>query len=121
DFLYRNTRLPGGRALEGELWYQQSDTEGLEGDDGAAGITLRVPSTNGFRGGVGLRELESNFHPALGFVDRRGVRSQSFDVGYTYRPGRGAYVQSVFWSLDGERVDLIDGGLQTEALALRLF
>ena len=28
DFQYRNTRLPRGRSLETDLFYQQSDTEG---------------------------------------------------------------------------------------------
>jgi hypothetical protein len=121
DFLYRNTRLPGGRSLEAEAWYQQSDTEGLAGDDAAAGIGLRVPSTNGFRGGVALRELQANFNPALGYVDRRDVRAGSFDVGYTHRPPRGAYIQTLLTSLDGERVDLLDGRLDSQVLALRPF
>ena len=47
DFRYRNTRLPGGRTLEGEAWFQRSDTEGLDGDDGAFGLRLRCPITQG--------------------------------------------------------------------------
>jgi hypothetical protein len=121
DFLYRNTRLPGGRSLEAEAWYQVSDTEGLDGDDAAAGIGLRVPSTNGFRGGVAVRELQANFNPALGFVDRRNVRAASFDLGYTHRPAGGAYIQSILTTLDAERVEQLDGGLQSEAFALRPF
>ena len=27
DFRYRNSRMPGGRVLESEVWYQQSDTD----------------------------------------------------------------------------------------------
>ena len=45
----------------------------------------------------------------------------SFDVGYTHRPPRGSYVQSVFTSLDGERVEQIGGGLQTQTLTFRPF
>jgi hypothetical protein len=121
DFLYRNTRLPGGRSLETEAWYQQSDTEGLDGDQAAAGLGIRIPSTNGFRGGVALRELDAGFNPALGFVDRRGVRMTSFDVGYTYRPPGGAYLQSVLTTIDGEVVDLQNGLPQTETFTFRPF
>ena len=51
DFYYRNTRLPGGRTLESDAWLQQSDTDGLVGDDAAYGAGVRVPNATGFRGG----------------------------------------------------------------------
>jgi len=121
DFLYRNTRLPGGRSLETEAWYQRSDTAGLDGDDAAMGAGIRVPSSNRFRGGAAMKRLEANYNPALGYVDRRNVDVASFDVGYTYRPPRGSYLQSVFTSLDGERVELLTGGVQTETLTFRPF
>jgi hypothetical protein len=121
DFQYRNTRLPGGRSLEAEAWLQQSDTAGRDGDDGAFGLGLRVPSSNRFRGGVGLKQLEANYNPALGFVDRIGVDVASFDVGYTHRPPRGAYIQSLFISMDGERVEQIGGRLQTQTMTVRPF
>jgi hypothetical protein len=41
DFLYNNTRLAGGRSLQGEAWYQQSDTEGVNKDQAAYGLRLR--------------------------------------------------------------------------------
>ena len=133
DFQYRNTRLPGGRSLEAEAWYQQTDSPGLEGDDEAMGFGMRVPSTNGFRGGAAVRRLERNYLPALGFIDRNDVDAASFDVGYTYRRPRGSYLQSVLISLDGERVtrlhDLTDSitllpvssRVQTETVSFRPF
>ena len=121
DFQYRNTRLPGGRSLEAEAWLQQTDTAGREGDDSAFGVGVRVPSTNRFRGGAAFKQLEANYNPALGFVDRVGVDVASFDVGYTHRPPRGAYVQSLFTSMDGERVEQIGGRLQTQTMTLRPF
>ena len=121
DFLYRNTRLPGGRSLEAEGWYQQSDTAGFEGDDAAMGVGVRVPSSNRFRGGAAMKRLEANYYPALGFVDRRNVDVASFDVGYTHRRPRGSYLQSIFTSLDGERIDQLDGGLQTQTMTFRPF
>jgi hypothetical protein len=112
DFRYLNTRLPGGRALQGEAWYQQSTTDGLEGDDAAYGFGLRMPNNAGWRGGVGVKEIERNFNPALGYVSRRGVRDNSAEVGYTwFRSGR---IQQLYSGVDFQVVDLLAGGLQSK-------
>ena len=54
DFRYRNTRLPGGHTMEGEAWYQKSDTENVDGDETAWGIRLaariRSPGRKSSRG-----------------------------------------------------------------------
>jgi hypothetical protein len=118
DFQYRNTRLPGGRTLEADAWYQQSDTEGLVDRDAAAGIAFRIPSSVGFRGSADLKEFQENFNPTLGFVNRRGIRDTSLGVGYMHRP-RGGYLQSVLVNLDLQRIERLDGGLQSEAVFFR--
>ena len=43
DFRYTNNRLASGRSLEGELWYQQSSTEGLTEDDAALWVASAQP------------------------------------------------------------------------------
>jgi hypothetical protein len=121
DSLYRHTRLRGGRSLETEAWYQQSDTAGREGDDAAWGLGIRVPSTNRFRGGVAVKTLEANYNPALGFLNRAAVRVGTFDLGYTHRTPRGSNLQSAFVSLDSERVDELGGGLDTQTWTFRPF
>ena len=120
DFLYRNTRLPGGRTLEAEAWVQQSDTENLDGEDAARGAGIRLPSSDGFRTGAAIKEFEPNFEPALGFINRRGVTEYTADVGYTHRP-RSGRVQSIKTTFDTQRFELIDGGLQSRSLNFRPF
>ena len=120
DFVYRNTRLPGGRTLEAEVWLQQSDSENLDGDDSASGFGIRLPSNSGVRTGFAVREFESNFNPALGFVNRRGVTDYTFDVGYTHRPATGR-IQSIKSTIDAQRIEWIDGGLQSQSVNLRPF
>jgi hypothetical protein len=119
DFRYLNTRLPGGRTLEGEAWVQRSDTEGVDGDDGAWGFRLRSPNSGGWRAGLGVKELQENYNPALGFVNRRGIRDHMAELGYTWRFRR-PYLRSVFSGLDAQRVDTLDGGLQSEVMTWRL-
>lgn len=120
DFRYLNTRLAGGRVLEGELWYQRSDTEGMEGDDGAYGVRVRSPNNTGWRGGLGLKELQENFNPALGFVNNRGIQDYTGDVGYTHVLRQGP-LQKVFTGLNLQQIDLIDGGLQMKVHEWRVF
>jgi hypothetical protein len=120
DFLYRNTRLPGGRTLEAQAWYQRSDTEGLEGNDAAAGLAVQIPSAAGMRGAAEIKEFQTNFNPALGFINRRGVRDTSASVGYMHRPADG-FLQSLLVNVTAQRIEEIDGGLQTEALFFQPF
>lgn len=121
DFRYLNTRLPGGREIEGDLWWQRSDTPGLAGEDTAHGFRLRSPNNTGLRGGLGLKEVEANFNPALGFVNRAGIRDTQVDVGYT------RYLDSDFWQrlfvgVDAQRVTLLAGGaLESQAIRARVF
>jgi hypothetical protein len=119
DFLFLNSRLFGNLTLEAEAWYQQSDTEGLDGDDTAYGFGARMPSTIGWRGGLGWREIERNFFPALGFVNRVDVRDTWADIGYTHFVG-GQRLQSLYAGVDAQRVtSLATGDVQTQIISLR--
>ncbi len=118
DFQYRNTHLPGGRALETDAWFERSDTEGLQGNDAAYGVSVRLPSSQGFRGTVQYKAYEDNFNPALGFLDRKGIGDAYLNVGYMLRPRKG-WLESWLMNIDYERVEYLDGGLQTEALFVR--
>jgi hypothetical protein len=118
DFLYNNTRLPGGRSLRGEAWYQESDTEGVDTEQSAYGLRLRAPNIIGWRGGIGVKQFEENFFPALGFVNRAGIRDHTLELGYSKRVG-GRFFRTVFTGLDAQRIDLINGDLQSQVVTLR--
>jgi hypothetical protein len=120
DFLYRNTRLPGGRSLESDVWYQRSETEGVADEDAAYGMSLRLPASQGIRGIVQYKAYEQNFNPALGFINRRGISDAYMNVGYMLRKNAG-YLESWLFNFDYQRIDYLDGGLQTEAFFLRPF
>ena len=118
DFRYLNSRFPGGRTLEGEAWVQKSDTEGLPGDDLAYGLRVRSPNNTGWKGGLGLKTLEANFRPAMGFINRTGIRDYTAELGYTSRYRTG-WLQSAFAGIDAQQIDGIDGGLQSRSLTVR--
>ncbi len=82
DFLYRDSDGPFGEILTGKFWAQQSRSSNLVGDDQAFGAQLEIPSDK-LQVYAGAQFIEENFHPALGFVNRPGIRR--FDTGARYR------------------------------------
>ncbi|HWN39367.1 MAG TPA: carbohydrate binding family 9 domain-containing protein [Gammaproteobacteria bacterium] len=127
DALYRNSRLPGGRTIEAGAWYQTTDTEWFAGEapnqldpdgaDSAAGVSVSIPSNNKFRGAIATRRVEGNFYPALGFTSRTDIRDYSGQIAYTHRPASG-YWQSLFFNLDGQRIEGLNGRLQSQQIGL---
>jgi hypothetical protein len=119
DFRYLNTRLASGIQIEGDAWYQQSDTPGLDGDDAAFGIGLRTPNNTGLRMGGGYKQVQRNFNPAMGFVNRRNIEDLFADVGYTHFFGDG-FLQTAYSGIDAERIEEIGAGLQSQVVQFRL-
>jgi hypothetical protein len=119
DFRYLNTRLANGKVIEADAWYQQSDTDGLSGDDAAFGFGFSIPANSGWRGGIHHKQIQANFNPALGFVNRTDINDTIADFGYTAYPN-GRFVQQIFSGVDVQRTSFIDGDLDTEIFLGRL-
>ena len=119
DFHYQNTRLPNGKVIEADIWYQQSSTEGIDGEDAAWSAKFKMPNNSGFRGEVGLKEIQANFIPALGYINRKDIRDYTLETGYTYR-SLGGVVRSVYGGAIVERVEHLNGELQSQVANLRL-
>ena len=117
DFRYLNTRLANGKTLQGSLWYQQSDTPGLDGDDNAFGFSLKAPNTEGWSGDLVYKEIDHDFRPQLGFVDQTGVRNLLAEAGYTWRPDSGPF-RTIKSGFRGKRVETLEGELDIEELNL---
>jgi hypothetical protein len=119
DLFYRNSRLGGGKLIEVNAWMQESDTEGATGDEKAYGFRVSTPNNTGWRGGVRYTHLGEDFLPGLGFLNRPGIRSLNFGTQYTHRPRSGA-LRSILSGYNGERVERIDGELQSQAVRYRI-
>jgi len=120
DFAYRNTRLATGRLLEGNAWFQQSDTPGYDDNQKAYGLSVRMPNSLGIGGGFRFTRLEENFNPALGFVNRRGIEQLNVGTQYTIRPRQG-YLRLLEVGVNGQRVERIaDGALESQRIQLRM-
>ncbi|HET6629434.1 MAG TPA: DUF5916 domain-containing protein [Woeseiaceae bacterium] len=112
DFRYLNTRIGNNRTIIGSAWYQQSDTEGLHGNDAAMGIALELPSEEGWRAELEWREVQPNYYPALGFVDRTDVHESELELGYAWRP-LGSRIRSVATNVEFTRVEKIGGDVES--------
>lgn len=119
DFRYLNTRLASGGVLEADAWFQQSDTEGLQGEDQAYGIGISMPNRSGWRGGAALKEIQENFKPAAGFVNRTDIRDMTGNVGYTHIFS-GGYLTSLRTGVDVQRINLLNGDLQSQVMSVRV-
>ncbi len=118
DFRYRKPQTVFG-TVEAEAWYQQTDTQGLVGNDAAWGVRLRLPNQTGFSGGISVKEVQDNFNPALGFVSRRGVRSYVGEIGYMVRR-QGTYLRDIYSGIDTSRADTLDGSTQSATTYIRV-
>ncbi len=120
DFRYRNSQLGNDKILELNTWVQKSDTQGKQGDDMAYSLALSTPNNTGWRGGAVYNRVEKNFDPAVGFVSRTGIQDYALDGGYVKRLASGSYIRNVYMGFDGYRAELLNGGLNSEDLGVRI-
>jgi hypothetical protein len=112
DFRYRNTRLMAGKTVQGALWYQQSNTEGVATDEQAYGWRLEFPNSEQWFGELNQWLIEENFNPAAGFVNRAGIMGRKAEAGYTFTPN-GRLLRDVGFKTIFENIDNVDGELET--------
>ena len=121
DFNYLNTRIANNLIVQASAWYQKSDTEGLVGNDAAWGLRFNFPSSRGFRFNTTIKEIQENFNPAQGFVNRAGIRDTSAQIGWVERYPQGSRIRNWSSFLGLQRVETIGGELQSQVLDARVF
>jgi hypothetical protein len=94
DFNYRSLNLVPGKTVAASFWSQQSITSGESARQGAWGGQISYPNDI-IRWRVKFKELQENFNPALGFVNRAGIRRYDGSFRYRIRPQN-----SVFRTID---------------------
>ena len=115
DFRYLNTRLSNGKVISGELWYQETHTEGLENDNAAWGAGIHMPNRNQWFGNFSIKEFQKNYNPALGFITRLDVRDTFANIGYTHRPRDIDWLREIRAGFDFRNVTRLgDEKLQTQ-------
>jgi hypothetical protein len=92
DFNYRSSSLIKDHFFRGDFWFQQTFSEDDSGEydnrSGAWGFQLAYPNDR-VNWALKYKELQDDFNPALGFVNRVDIRR--YDARWRYRirpPGR---------------------------------
>jgi hypothetical protein len=81
DFQYLNSNILPGKVGQADFYYQRSFSD-TEGDDDVWGISLNYPNEP-WGGIINFKQLGRNYFPALGFINRTGIRQ--YDGTFTRR------------------------------------
>ena len=117
DFLYRKSDGPFGEISTGKFWAQQSQSSILDGEEQAFGAQLEIPSDH-LRAYLGAQHIEENFHPALGFVNRTGIRRLDTGLRYRIRPDTGRW-RAINFRVDFNHVVDMSGVTLSQKTRLR--
>ena len=81
DFQFRDSNLTPGKIAQSDVYYQRSFSD-VHGDDDSWGGALTYPNEP-WGGEAHFKQVGTNFNPALGFVNRTGIRQ--YDGRWQYR------------------------------------
>lgn len=111
DFNYRNNEFVGDKLLLASTWWQRSD-DSRDGIDDAWGASFEYPGRT-LTTGASVIQIGERFFPALGFVNRRGIRRYQAQLGLTLRFDEQWVNRSYPWSRYFRTEDL-DGRMLSE-------
>jgi hypothetical protein len=117
DFLYRNSNGPLGQIVTGNFWAQQSDSSDLDGNEQAFGARIETPNDR-VRSYIAAQEIQENFNPALGFVNRAGIRRYETGLRYRTRPKTGMW-RAINHRVDFSQVTDMDGSTLSQLTRIR--
>jgi hypothetical protein len=110
DFQYFNSHFRGSNLVSGNAFFMRSFSEGAGDAQEAFGAKLAYPNDR-YKGDLGFMQLGDDFDPALGFLNRWGIRQ--YDAAGHYRKRPGTYLRSVTAAFDTRVVTDLNNELET--------
>jgi hypothetical protein len=110
DANFRTSSAFGSKNLTASAWGLKTQSDETSGDDAAYGAAVAFPNDI-WSARVSAREVQENFDPALGFVQRRGVRQYAGNVGFEPRIDK--EIRRLEFALDAHVTTNLDDRLQT--------
>jgi hypothetical protein len=98
DYRYRNSYVFGDQTFVADVFAMRSFTSGRDGDEMSYGLRLNYPNDK-WHARANFTEIQRNFNPALGFVNRPGIRKYDGQLRYRVRPARGHYLRTMDWGV----------------------
>ena len=115
DFRYRSN-FAGDQVLDATAWAQHSRTPDLGSDD-AYGVSFRLPNDRWYVETYAT-QIGRHFDPAMGFVNRPGIRNVNGFFRFRTRPEHSDWLIANNYWMFLERVEDLDGRLQSSVLEL---
>jgi hypothetical protein len=120
DFQYRNDTAFGGYVFQADAYYERSISN-RAGQDDSYGVGVNFPNEP-WSGEFYFKTVGENFTPALGFVNRPGIRVYDGTVRYLWRNrGPGNFFRTIAFDTShvvttnlGGRIDTLDQSLQVQ-------
>jgi hypothetical protein len=112
DYQYRDSNFLGGYILESEGFYQRSFSN-TRGDDDSAALSVTLPNEP-WGGDFIFKQVGEQFFPALGFVNRLGIRQY---LGRAYRLDRyrDTFLNQLEFGTDYEFVTSLGNNLESRS------
>jgi hypothetical protein len=101
DFELATSRFRGDQNLELSGFYLWTSSPERADDTVAYGLRLAYPN-DPFTAQIALRELQPNYDPAVGFVERRGYKRLAPDLEYTWRTSDHPWLRALEWAAELE-------------------
>jgi hypothetical protein len=120
DYRYRNSELFGSQVLVADVFMMKSFSEGINNNELAYGATLELPNDK-WNLKTSYVEIQDNFNPALGFVNRTGIRKYTGDLRYRVRPKGNKFVRFMNWGFESSFTTTKDNELESANVWLRIF
>ena len=118
DFALRTSTFLGSKTVEWSGWYIYTTNPLETGQHVGRGSRFAFPN-DPFYVDFSYRELQPNYAPAVGFLQRVGFRRYNPEVGYTWRFRDHPWLRFVQQELDLELIDDMDNRLLTRTAAIR--
>ncbi len=87
DFQYFKSDVLGSNIVSGNAFFMRSFTSGAGDDEEMFGANLAYPNDR-YNAAIGFTQIGDDFYPALGFLNRWGIRQYDADFRYRVRPSR---------------------------------
>ena len=120
DYRYRNSNLFGSQVFVADAYAMKSFSAGIDNDDWSYGLTLDFPNDR-WNPIARYQEIQENFNPALGFVNRAGIRLYEGDLRYRIRPAHNRLLRAINWGLKSSFTTTLDNELESGRVYVRFF
>lgn len=119
DFQYRNSYFGGDNVIVADAWVQKTENEGIDEDNMAYGVKVDYPNDR-IQLSSFFREIQGNFQPKLGFVNRSGIRQFETRGRLRKRFDGTERFRIIDWGFRYTRTEDTEGNLRSEDRILKV-